>query len=376
MTNIKGKTGRFPLAGENDPLVGQPFAKKFYLPERDEAGNTKEAPYGILEERIGKGGFGVVYKIRFHVAHPWRTELNLGPFGAVKILTNSENEEAVKRFEREGKIGLILSGEDKPDSLARIVEYGETSDKNKFILMQYVDNPEDLGLHVAELPVEQKVERLSLEESLYAINSLVEAIDYAHRKGVAHRDVKPSNLVRNKKNKNEIKLIDFGIGAIINAEQGDVAQVDEATVDALTKDKDFRGSVHYASPEAARGEGEFRDYPKDVDVWGVGATAYALLSGQPPYTSSDQEHVAALAILGRIARYEYDEENEERKPGKKRYDRKQDVVFLKELDPKIPWPINDWVMRCLDKDRKRRLRSNQIKSEYQKALDEIGLKVQ
>ena len=366
MVNSSGKTGRFLQPGEQDPLVGQPFAKNFYLPEKDDAGNRKEAPYGKLEERIGSGGFGVVYKIRFHIAHPWRTKLDLGPFGAVKILPNVDNEEAVKRFEREGKIGTILSGDDRPKSLARIVEFGETSDNYKYILMQYVDNPETLGDYVAEIPSEQKVERLSLEESLYAIYHLIEAIDYAHKKGVAHRDIKPSNLVRNKKDKSEIKLIDFGLGAIIHAEQGDVSQVDAATVDAMTQNKDFRGSVNYASPEAAKGEGEFRDYPKDVDVWGVGATAYALLSGQPPYTGSDQTHQEAMGILGRIARYEEDEKN---------YNRRQDVVFLKKLEPKIPWPINDWVMRCLDKDRKRRLRSNQIKMEYKKALEAIGFKV-
>ena len=372
---IKGKTGRLPIV---DPRVGKPFARKFKLTTRDDEGKSNEAPYGVLEERVGSGGFGIVYKIRFHIEHPWRTQMGLGPYGAVKILSNKENQELVKRFLREGKIGWALEpemNEMRPNSLLRVVEAKETTPEDPttkgdhYILMEYLDNPEVLSKYVLTNPSEGErlAETISLEESLDAIGAAVDALDYAHRRGITHRDIKPANLIRDRKDKRRIKLIDFGMGSIVGHEaELYPSEQDEVTVDELTKeDGAFRGTIHYASPETAIGK--FKDYGKKIDVWGVGATAYALLAGVPPFTGSVNEMSERLALLNQIAM----------KINKKIDGRDTEVFldnidFLKTKNPEVPWAINDWVMRCLEKDHEIRMRSEDLKREYDKALEEIG----
>lgn len=368
------KTGRFPAYDAKDfPLLGKPFGKKFFF--KDEiSGEIKEIPYGIIDGVYGGGGFATIYRIRFDMNHAWRREYGLGEHGAVKILGSRSNPEAannpelIKRFKREGKIGIALRGEDMPRSLLKVLEYCEVKYEDRTyhcILMESIEHGEDLSRYVLPDPNkgEKLVNRLSLEECLLIGRELVNALDYAHRRGIFHRDLKPSNLLRSRKSKDEVKLIDFGLGAYreLEAELAS-SSVDEMTVDELTQDKDFRGTVHYASPEAAMGK--IKEFPKEIDVWGAGATMYSFLAGAPPYPGSVETQAERIGLLTKIARY--DEE---------KYNRAEDIPFLKEVTPEVPGSINDWVMRCLEKDRKRRMRSENMKINYEDALREIGFKV-
>lgn len=371
--DTSAKTGRFQTCDPKDfPLLGKPFGKKFHV--KDEiSGERKEIPYGLIDGIYGEGGFATVYRIRFDMNHAWRKEYGLGEHGAVKILGSrvnpeaANNQELVKRFKREGKIGLALKGEDMPDSLLKVLEYGEVKQEDKTyqcILMEGIEHGEDLSKRVLldPKPDEELANRLSLDESLLIGKKLVSALDYAHRRGIFHRDLKPSNILRDRKMKDVIKLVDFGLGVYKELEAELAASVDEMTVDELTQDENFRGTVHYASPEAAMGK--IKEYPKEIDVWGAGATLYALLAGVPPYTGSVETQKERMGLLTRIARY--DEE---------KYTRGEDVLFLKGVAPEVPWPINDWVMRCLEKDRKKRMRSEDMKMTYEDALREIGFGV-
>ncbi len=377
--DIRGKTGRFQFKPDDYPLVGKPFGRKFYY--KDENGQRREMPHsGMIDDVLGTGGFGAVYRLVFEMHHPWRKEMKFGTYGAVKLLDKSRpdlinNDEAIKRFKREGKIGLALRlnetspasesltfPEDYPESLIKTVELQETEGGDPYILMEYIDHPEPLSSYVKVNPKkDEKINKLPLDEALYTIKSLVDAVDYMHRRGIYHRDIKPGNLVRNSKTKKPVKLVDFGLSTMrgLPADIKSMIDADDATLDELTQQvKGFRGSVWYTSPEVAAITGAFSKYAKELDIWGVGAAAYALLAGFPPYTGTLEDH---MAIRTQISRYD-----------KEHYNRKEDVVFLKEVAPEVPWPVNDWVMECLNKEIERRPVSERLKPKLDDVLAKVG----
>ncbi len=373
-SDLRGKTGRFRL--EDYPLIGKPFGKKFYY--KDAAGQSVEMPYaGTVDNILGIGGFGAVYRLHFEMNHPWRTQMKLGQYGALKLLDQSrpeiaQNPEIIKRFRREGKLGLVLrDGEPNyPESLIKIIDCDKTPEGVDYLLMECVEHAEPLSNYVNVNPrKDSKLNILPLNEALHAIRCVVDAVSFLHDRGVYHRDVKPGNLLRDAKHEEIVKLGDFGLatGKDLGDELKSKMDTEEVTVDELSQNiVGFRGSVWYTSPEVAKRKGAFTKYAKELDVWSTGATAYALLAGVPPYTGSLEDNIT---IRTQIASYDL-ERNTRGEVSK--YNRKDDVVFLKEIAPGVPWPINDWTMHCLDKDLKTRMRSEEMKQTLEDALAEIG----
>lgn len=209
-----------------------------------------------IEEKIGSGGLGVVYKAKHLIA-----ETTV----ALKVLLPGKqlDKTTIERFRREARTAMAL----KHPNIAGVQDIGAHG-KMPFLIMEYVE-----GKPLNELLEEGS---LSTAQKTSIIKQVLEALEYARGKGVVHRDLKPSNIVI--KNDNHAKLIDFGIAKVI----------DEKDKLTLTNTGDFFGTPSYMSPEQCKGEAtDFR-----TDIYGTGCIAYELYSGSPPYQSD-----GILAVL-------------------------------------------------------------------------------
>ncbi len=212
-----------------------------------------------IEEVLGKGGMGTVYK-----AH----ELSLNRKVALKVLAQrlSSDHEFIQRFKREAQ---IIASLDHPN-IVRILAYGEEKGLYYFA-MEYIKG-KDLGQLMKERPA------IPLEETLHIIEQIANALTEAEARGVVHRDLKPTNILIDEKGR--VKVTDFG-----------VAHLQETDI-KLTRTGWFLGTPEFASPEQARGD------PLDIrsDIYSLGVVLYWMLTGKPPISGDSPQ-----AVLIRIA---------------------------------------------------------------------------
>jgi serine/threonine-protein kinase len=200
--------------------------------------------YKIIS-KLGSGGMAVVYK-----AH----ELSLNRIVALKVLSShlSENNEFIKRFEREARAAAKLNH----PNIIQIYAIGEEEGIH-FFSMEYVK-----GKTLAEIIEEEK--KLTYDKAIPIIIQTAEALSEAHKHGIVHRDMKPSNIMVN--NNGTVKVTDFGI-----------AYVSQET--KLTKSGSIIGTPEYLSPEQC----EAKTIDNRSDIYSLGVTFYELLSGKTPY---------------------------------------------------------------------------------------------
>ncbi|MCW8130596.1 MAG: protein kinase [Planctomycetota bacterium] len=201
-----------------------------------------------LIEKLGEGGMGMVLKAR-------RKED--GALVALKVLFKrlAADEQYIRRFRREAQIGLTL---DHPH-LVRCLEVGE-ADGLHFMALEYVDG-EDLGAAL------QRRSFFPEAQALAIMLSAAKGMDYAHRKGLVHRDVKPANIMFTKDG--GVKVMDFGLARNTGDEDH-----------KLTMSGVVLGTPHYISPEQVEGKVE----PDGrSDIYSLGLTLYHMLAGRPPY---------------------------------------------------------------------------------------------
>jgi tetratricopeptide (TPR) repeat protein len=216
----------------------------------------------LLQERVGSGGFGAVYKAT-------------GPEDktvAVKWLpaNRGADDEARGRFQREAR---HLEGLNHPN-IVQFLDFAE-DDHGLYLVMEYVG---DVTLE-QEWPARRSC--MSGQQWRHVARDLqgvARALHSIHRQGVVHRDLKPSNLMRGADG--ALKLIDFGLGRAL--EPGDT----------FTRGGLAVGTVAYMSPEQAWGD--LGQVGPATDVWGLGAVLCYLLTGQPPFPGP---HVVAMANL-------------------------------------------------------------------------------
>jgi eukaryotic-like serine/threonine-protein kinase len=243
-----------------------------------------------LERRLGTGGMATV-----QLALDTRLERRV----AVKVLAEhlAEDSNFIRRFRREALAAARLVH----PNVVQVFDFGtDEASGRPFIVMEFVDGPS-----CAEI-----LRELGPLEHEDAVSILVQAcrgLDYAHRNGVIHRDVKPGNLLRARES-GQVKLADFGIAKA--TEQSD-----------LTKTGSVLGTAAYLSPEQARGE----PAGPASDLYALGVVAYQLLAGRAPYEA------ASLTDLAR------QQENRAATP-------------LHEIDPQIPRPLSLVVARALERD--------------------------
>jgi tetratricopeptide (TPR) repeat protein len=262
------------LAGSNAPMRAEIESLLNYVDGGDElldgaavdAITTPEPPgklspghivgsYRIVS-LVGRGGMGEVYKAE-RIAGDFRQIVALK-------LVRSDAVGSIDRFHAERQ---ILAELDHP-GIARLLDGGVTTDGRPYMAMEFVDG-HDLMHHCI-------VHRLSLQERLDLFDQVCEAVAYAHRHLVVHRDLKPSNIYVNTEGR--VKLLDFGIAKLLAPNT-----LGDATYTAHM-------SPAYAAPEQLTGGA----ITTATDVYGLGATLYQLVCGQPPRDVSNLPFAAAL----------------------------------------------------------------------------------
>lgn len=212
----------------------------------------------LISELIGVGGMANVYKA---------TDTSDGKIVAVKVLREEfyENEELLRRFKNESKAIAMLSH-------PNIIEVYDVcfSHNMRCIVMEHID-----GITLKEYMEEQRP--LGWKETLHFIFQILKALSHAHSKGIVHRDIKPQNVML--LSDARIKITDFGIARFARSESHTIT--DRAI-----------GSVHYISPEQARGG----HTDQRADIYSVGVMLFEMLTGQLPFDADSPVSVALKQI--------------------------------------------------------------------------------
>jgi len=211
-----------------------------------------------LEELLGKGGMGVVYRA---------TDLKLGRAVAVKLLPPHlvTDESAKARFLREARTASALDH----SNIGTIHDVGEDGEELFIVMALY--QGETLKQRLEEGP-------LRAGEGIEVLRQIGRGLDAAHRAGIVHRDIKPANVMITQEG--GIKILDFGLAKLASDAQ------------ALTQSGQLLGTLLYMSPEQVKGE------PVDArtDLWALGALAYEVFSGVCPF-KADSSLATATRIL-------------------------------------------------------------------------------
>lgn len=240
-----------------------------------------------MREIIGVGGMAVVYKAYDNIDDR---------IVAVKVLKDEflANEEFRRRFKNESKAIAVLSH----PNIVKVfdVSYG---DRLQYIVMEYVE-----GITLKEYIQQQGV--INSKEAVFFVMQILRALQHAHDKGIVHRDIKPQNILLLENG--AIKVTDFGIARFSASE-------------TRTMTDSAIGSVHYISPEQARG-----DVTNDkADIYSVGVMLYEMLTGKLPFESDNTVSVAIMQL-------------------------QQEPVMPREINPQIPVGLEQIVIRAMQKN--------------------------
>ena len=250
-----------------------------------------------IEGRLGAGGMSTVFRA---------TDSVLERSVAVKLLAEhlAEDEAFVARFRREALSAARL----QHPNIVQVFDSGQDPESGRhYIVMEYVDGPS-----CADLLRERK--RLEVDETVHIVRDACHGLDYAHRAGVVHRDVKPGNLLIAQE-MNIIKLADFGIAKA--AEQTRITQVGSVL-----------GTAAYLSPEQAHGE----ESGPPSDIYSLGVCAYQFLTGRLPHEYSSLTELALKQV--------------------------QDPVQpITDFRPEVPPELDEAIRLCLERDPGNRYRS-------------------
>nr|WP_320025595.1 Stk1 family PASTA domain-containing Ser/Thr kinase [uncultured Acetobacterium sp.] len=239
-----------------------------------------------IVELIGRGGMAYVYKAR---------DLKLNRYVAVKVLREeyTENEQFIKKFDRESQAVACLSH----PNIVGVYDVG-VQDNIYYIIMEYVD-----GITLKQYLMRKG--RLDYTEATRFVMDISNALRCAHENKIIHRDIKPHNILLTR----DLvpKVADFGIARAI-------------TSSTVTMTNQTMGSVHYISPEQAKGG--FVD--ERSDLYSLGILYYELLTGKLPF---DEENTVTIAIKHI----------------------QEEIVPPKMLEPKIPERVNQIVIKLTQK---------------------------
>ena len=221
-------------------------------------GRLLDGRYEILEV-IGTGGMAVVYKARCH---------RLNRLVAIKILKDefSRDEEFRRRFRAEGEAVAMLSH----PNIVQVYDVS-SSDSANYIVMELID-----GISLKEYMEKKGI--LNWKETLHFSLQIAKGLEHAHSRGIVHRDIKPHNVMVLKNG--SVKVMDFGIARVMNKSN--------------TLTKEALGSVHYISPEQAKGG----HTDNRSDLYSLGVVMYEMMAGRPPYDGESAVSVAIQHING------------------------------------------------------------------------------
>ena len=252
-----------------------------------------------ITELIGQGGMANVYQA---------TDVLDNRIVAVKILKRefSESDEFLRRFRNESKAIAVLSH----PNIVKIYDMG-FSEKLQYIVMEYID-----GITLKEYIDSERV--LNWKDAVHFIIQILRALQHAHNRGIVHRDIKPQNIML--LTDGTIKVMDFGIAKFAREE-------------SMTATDQAIGTVHYISPEQARGDVT----DEKSDIYSVGVMFYEMLTGQKPFDTDNPVSIAVMHI-------------------------KNIPVRPRDINPNIPSGLEEIIMHAMEKDAENR---------YQTASDMI-----
>ncbi len=247
-----------------------------------------------IREIVGVGGMAVVYKAYDNIDDR---------MVSIKVLKDEflANEEFRRRFKNESKAIAVLSH-------PNIVKVYDVSlgDKLQYIVMEYVE-----GITLKEYIEQQGV--IPWKEAVHFTTQILRALQHAHDKGIVHRDIKPQNILLLENG--SIKVTDFGIARF---PRGETRTMTEAAI----------GSVHYISPEQARGE----TTDDKADIYSVGVVLYEMITGRLPFEAESAVSVAIMQV-----------QNEATPP--------------REINPQIPLGLEQITLHAMEKSTANRYQS-------------------
>jgi serine/threonine-protein kinase len=259
--------------------------------------------YEIID-KVGSGGMADVYKAK---------DQRLSRFVAIKVLKPeySSDKSFVNKFRGEAQSAAGLSH----PNIVNVYDVGDDGGLH-FIVMELVE-----GITLKRF-IERKG-KLEVKEAVGISIQIAQGMEAAHDNHIIHRDIKPQNIIISRDGK--VKVTDFGIAKATNS--------NTITSNAM-------GSVHYLSPEQARGG--YSD--EKSDIYSLGVTLYEMLSGKVPFAGDNTVSVALLHIQG-------------------------EAMPLRELDADIPMSIDKIVQKCMQKRPERRYHtSSELISDLKRAI--------
>lgn len=279
-----------------------------------EPGSVIADRYEVLGH-IGAGGMGVVLRVVDRVLE--------NKVIALKLLyrDNSDDKISLARFRNE----VLLARELDHPNIVRLYDLGKTANGDYFITMEYVE-----GMSLGQRIKCEHLDKLPFTEVLRILFQTCMALDYAHNKGIVHRDVKPDNILLAKNG--HVKLTDFGLARSLNVEKG------------LTASQETVGTPHYMAPEQLRGERPDRR----VDIYALGIAAYEMATGKKPFPGEVYMQVAGLHLSAKIP------------------------AIAK--DSGIPAWFQDFVEDCTEKDPNKRFQTMaEVAEELSEEMEKLGV---
>ncbi|PYS93606.1 MAG: hypothetical protein DMF64_04195 [Acidobacteria bacterium] len=254
-------------------------------------------PYRIIA-RLGEGGMGVVYKAE---------DTRLGRLVAIKFPTPGGDRQMFRaRFLNEAR---AISALNHPH-IATVHDYGETPEGEPFLVMELVGGQ--------DLNEKLRTGTLTLGEAVRIIAAVAGALDAAHKRGIVHRDVKPSNVRIS--NEQQVKVLDFGLSKQLENFKLE-ADAETLRPPALTSPGIVVGTPNYLSPEQARA------VPVDArsDIFALGALLYECITGRPAFAGSN-----VIEIGGQVLHV--------------------DPPAPSEINPNVPTELDQVTLKALAKD--------------------------
>src|SRR5436190_16483068 len=286
---------RSAVAEDDDVDPGKTPRRSDQLTAGDNGAPVEFGDYALLEE-IGQGSQGVVYRAR---------QKNLNRIVALKVIALGHwaTEPHVKRFRREAEAAARLNH----PSIVPIYEVGER-DGACYFSMKFVEG--------GQLDEVVKREPMPPRRAAELIAKVARTVHYAHEHGILHRDIKPGNILLDRKG--EPHLTDFGLARLVESES------------TVTRTLEVLGTPSYMAPEQAAGNNT--ELSTETDVYGLGAVLYQSLTGPPPFAGGTTYETIRMVL-----------ETEPRKP--RLWNSKADA------------DLETICLKCLEKDPQRRYSS-------------------
>ena len=295
-----------PVAGVDDPCIPASPIPATTCDTATAVQHSKKAAHAAemlgelgdyeLQEEVGRGGQGVVFRAR---------QKSLNRTVALKVINLGQwaSKAHVKRFRREAEAAASLDHR----SIVPIYEVGER-DGSCYFSMKFVEG--------GQLDEVGRSRPMSIRHAAELIAKVARTVHYAHEHGILHRDIKPGNILLD--DKGEPHLTDFGLARLVETES------------TMTRTLELLGTPSYMAPEQAAGNNT--QLTSATDVYGLGAVFYQLLTGQPPFAGGTTYETIKLLL-----------DTEPRQP--------------RLLNPKIDRDLSTICLKCIEKDSKRRYSS-------------------